>query len=289
MKIRSSEIVVSAIRKEQYPAEGLPEIALVGRSNVGKSSATNALLNRRNFARTSQTPGKTRTINFYKINNEFYFVDLPGYGYAKVSKSEKDKWGVIMERYLQDRQELCAIFLLVDIRHEPTNDDVMMYEWIKHFGYNCVVIATKADKISRGQYQKHISIIRKKLQLEKDEKVIPLSSSKKTGVEDVWNEIIAQYEEHGYEITVDIKPEHQMEKVLYAVDELTGLIGAVVIMRPSKSVQDLEVKSVKKKYKSKGFAAGCSREVIQRGADMLDWSLDELIQRTIDALKTFRP
>ena len=203
MKIRSSEIVVSAIRKEQYPAEGLPEIALVGRSNVGKSSATNALLNRRNFARTSQTPGKTRTINFYKINNEFYFVELPGYGYAKVSKSEKDKWGVIMERYLQDRQELCAIFLLVDIRHEPTNDDVMMYEWIKHFGYNCVVIATKADKISRGQYQKHISIIRKKLQLEKDEKVIPLSSSKKTGVEDVWNEIIAQYEEHGYEITVD--------------------------------------------------------------------------------------
>lgn len=203
MKIRSSEIVVSAIRKEQYPKEGLPEIALVGRSNVGKSSATNALLNRRNFARTSQTPGKTRTINFYKINNEFYFVDLPGYGYAKVSKSEKDKWGVIMERYLQDRQELCAIFLLVDIRHEPTNDDVMMYEWIKHFGYNCVVIATKADKISRGQYQKHISIIRKKLQLEKDEKVIPLSSSKKTGVEDVWNEIIAQYEEHGYEITVD--------------------------------------------------------------------------------------
>ena len=203
MKIRSSEIEVSAIRKEQYPKEGLPEIALVGRSNVGKSSVTNALLNRRNFARTSQTPGKTRTINFYKINNEFYFVDLPGYGYAKVSKSEKDKWGVIMERYLQDREELCAIFLLVDIRHEPTNDDVMMYEWIKHFGYNCVVIATKADKISRGQYQKHISIIRKKLQLEKDEKVIPLSSSKKTGVEDVWNEIIAQYEEHGYEITVD--------------------------------------------------------------------------------------
>ena len=203
MKIRSSEIEVSAIRKEQYPKEGLPEIALVGRSNVGKSSATNALLNRRNFARTSQTPGKTRTINFYKINNEFYFVDLPGYGYAKVSKSEKDKWGVIMERYLQDREELCAIFLLVDIRHEPTNDDVMMYEWIKHFGYNCVVIATKADKIARGQYQKHISIIRKKLQLEKDEKVIPLSSSKKTGVEDVWNEIIAQYESHGYEITVD--------------------------------------------------------------------------------------
>ena len=165
MIVKSVELETVCGITSKIPDNVLPEIAFAGKSNVGKSSATNALLNRRNFARTSQTPGKTRTINFYKINNEFYFVDLPGYGYAKVSKSEKDKWGVIMERYLQDRQELCAIFLLVDIRHEPTNDDVMMYEWIKHFGYNCVVIATKADKISRGQYQKHISIIRKKLQL----------------------------------------------------------------------------------------------------------------------------
>ena len=203
MKIRSSEIKMSATKRNQYPAEGLPEIALVGRSNVGKSSCVNALLNRRNFARTSQTPGKTRTINFYLINNEFYFVDLPGYGYAKVAKSEKDKWGNIMETYLGDREELCAIFLLVDIRHEPTNDDVMMYEWIKHFGYECVVIATKADKIARGKYQKNMSIIRKKLQLEKDEKIIPLSATKKTGVEEVWNEIVAQYTKHGYEITVD--------------------------------------------------------------------------------------
>lgn len=176
---------------------------MVGRSNVGKSSIVNALLNRRNFARTSQTPGKTRTINFYLINKEFYFVDLPGYGYAKISKSEKDKWGVIMERYLEAREELCAIFLLVDIRHEPTADDKLMYEWIKHFGYDCTVIATKADKISRGQYQKHISIIRKKLQLEADEKIIPVSSSKKTGVEDLWEHIVAQYNSHGYEITVD--------------------------------------------------------------------------------------
>lgn len=137
------------------------------------------------------------------INDEFYFVDLPGYGYAKVAKSEKDKWGNIMETYLENRDELCAIFLLVDIRHEPTNDDVMMYEWIKHFGYECVVIATKADKIARGKYQKHISIIRKKLQLEKDEKVIPLSATKKTGVEDVWAEIVEQYTKNGYEITVD--------------------------------------------------------------------------------------
>ncbi|MFR8601168.1 MAG: ribosome biogenesis GTP-binding protein YihA/YsxC, partial [Clostridioides difficile] len=186
MKIRSSEITMSAVNKSQYPAEGIPEIALAGRSNVGKSSIINTLLNRRNFARTSQTPGKTRTINFYLINNEFYFVDLPGYGYAKIAKSEKEKWGGIMERYLESRQELCSIFLLVDIRHEPTADDKLMYEWIKHFGYNCVVIATKADKISRGQYQKHISIIRKKLQMESSEKVIPVSSLKKTGVEELW-------------------------------------------------------------------------------------------------------
>ncbi|HGM3507298.1 TPA: ribosome biogenesis GTP-binding protein YihA/YsxC [Clostridioides difficile] len=203
MKIRSSEITMSAVNKSQYPAEGIPEIALAGRSNVGKSSIINTLLNRRNFARTSQTPGKTRTINFYLINNEFYFVDLPGYGYAKIAKSEKEKWGGIMERYLESRQELCSILLLVDIRHEPTADDKLMYEWIKHFGYNCVVIATKADKISRGQYQKHISIIRKKLQMESSEKVIPVSSLKKTGVEELWEEIVNQYNQHGYEITVD--------------------------------------------------------------------------------------
>lgn len=203
MKIRSAEITMSAVNRSQYPDEGIPEIALVGRSNVGKSSTVNTLLNRRNFARTSQTPGKTRTINFYLINKEFFFVDLPGYGYAKIAKSEKEKWGVIMERYLQERDELCAIFLLVDIRHEPTNDDVMMYEWIKHFGYNCVVIATKADKISRGQYQKHMNIIRKKLQMDPNEKILPISSLKKTGVEEIWNEIINQYNQNGYEITVD--------------------------------------------------------------------------------------
>ncbi|MEG1310722.1 MAG: ribosome biogenesis GTP-binding protein YihA/YsxC [Romboutsia sp.] len=203
MKIRSSEITMSAVNKSQYPDEDMPEIALVGRSNVGKSSTVNTLLNRRNFARTSQTPGKTRTINFYLINEEFFFVDLPGYGYAKIAKSEKEKWGDIMEKYLEDREELCAIFLLVDIRHEPSNDDVMMYDWIKHFGYNCVVIATKADKISRGQYQKHISIIRKKLQMDSNEKVLPISSLKKTGVDEIWNEIISQYNQRGYEITID--------------------------------------------------------------------------------------
>ena len=195
MKIRSSEIVVSAIRKEQYPAEGLPEIALVGRSNVGKSSATNALLNRRNFARTSQTPGKTRTINFYKINNEFYFVDLPGYGYAKVSKSEKDKWGVIMERYLQDRPELCAIFLLVDIRHEPTNDDVMMYEWIKHFDYDCIVIATKSDKLSNNELGKSRKLIKETLGLGSTDKFYFFSSLNKKGKDELIDNIFEDLSE----------------------------------------------------------------------------------------------
>jgi GTP-binding protein len=202
LKIRSAEIVMSAVNKDQYPNEGIPEIAFVGRSNVGKSSSINSLLNRRQFARVSQTPGKTRTINFYLINKEFYFVDLPGYGYAKISKSEKAGWGKIMEMYLKERKELCNIFLLVDIRHEPTNDDKAMYDWIKYYGYDCTIIATKADKISRGKYQKHISIIRKKLGL-KDEKIIPVSSLKKTGFDTLWEEIINIYTEKGYHINTD--------------------------------------------------------------------------------------
>ncbi|MEJ8554532.1 ribosome biogenesis GTP-binding protein YihA/YsxC [Tepidibacter sp. Z1-5] len=202
MKIRSSEIVMSAVNRDQYPAEGIPEVAFVGRSNVGKSSSINSLLNRRNFARVSQTPGKTRTINFYLINEEFFFVDLPGYGYAKVSKTEKASWGKIMERYLKERDELCRIYLLVDIRHEPTNDDKAMYDWVKYFGYDCTVVATKADKIARGKYQKHMSVIRKKLGL-KDEKIIPVSSLKKTGFDILWDDITNTYSEHGYEITLD--------------------------------------------------------------------------------------
>lgn len=203
MKIRTAEITMSAVNRSQYPGEGIPEIALAGRSNVGKSSVINGLLSRKNFARTSSTPGKTRTINFYLINEEFYFVDLPGYGYAKVAKTEKEKWGAIMEMYLSDRRELCAIFLLVDCRHEPTADDKMMYEWIKHFGYNCVVVATKADKISRGQYQKHTSIIRKKLEMAKEDKIILTSSSSNVGMKALWDEIVDQYAQNGYAVTYE--------------------------------------------------------------------------------------
>lgn len=203
LKVNSAEITMSAVKKSQYPDEGIPEIALAGRSNVGKSSIVNTLLARKNFARTSSTPGKTRTINFYLINNEFYFVDLPGYGYAKVSKSEKEKWGDIMQMYLNDRKELCAILLLVDIRHEPTEDDRLMYDWIKHYGYDCIVVATKADKISKGQYMKHISIIRNALDMDEDDKVIPTSSSKNIGITKLWDEIVSEYSKYGYDINYD--------------------------------------------------------------------------------------
>ena len=186
---------MSAINRSQYPADGIPEIALVGRSNVGKSSTVNTLLNRRNFARTSQTPGKTRTINFYLINKEFFFVDLPGYGYAKIAKSEKDKWGVIMERYLQDRPELCAIFLLVDIRHEPTNDDVMMYEWIKHFDYDCIVIATKSDKLSNNELGKSRKLIKETLGLGSTDKFYFFSSLNKKGKDELIDNIFEDLSE----------------------------------------------------------------------------------------------
>lgn len=203
MKIKSAEITMSAVAKSQYPTDGIPEIALAGRSNVGKSSLINSLLNRKSFARTSSTPGKTRTINFYLINQEFFFVDLPGYGYAKVSKTEKEKWGGIMEMYLEGREELCAIMLLVDVRHEPTEDDMLMYKWIKHFGYNCIVVATKADKISKGQYQKHESIIRRKLMMDSNDRVIMTSSSNKIGISKLWDLIVSEYEDHGYEINYE--------------------------------------------------------------------------------------
>lgn len=202
MKIRKLSMDLSAVNESQYPIDGLPEIALAGRSNVGKSSLINSLLNRKKFARVSQNPGKTRTINFYTINEEFFLVDLPGYGYAKVSKQERSSWGSIMEKYLQNREPLCAIMLLVDIRHEPKEDDKIMYDWIKHFGYKCIIIATKSDKISRGKYQKHFKMIRTKLGL-KDEVIIPISSLKKTGIEETWAEIVKSFNEHGYEIEND--------------------------------------------------------------------------------------
>lgn len=186
MKINKSDLHAIAVKKSQYPQDDLPEIAFAGRSNVGKSSFINSMINRVNLARTSSKPGKTRTINFYIINEEFRFVDLPGYGYAQVSKSERNKWKEIIESYLVDRENLREIVLIVDIRHEPTNQDLMMYDWILSFGFRGLVIATKADKISRGKYQKHISVIKKKLNIKDSKLIIPYSSKDKENKDRAW-------------------------------------------------------------------------------------------------------
>ena len=168
------------------PKNYKPEIAFAGKSNVGKSSLINALMNRKSYARISATPGKTQTINFYNINDVMYLVDLPGYGYAKVSEKEKEQWGRLIERYLHSSARLKAVFLLIDIRHEPSANDKMMYRWIVDQGYEPVIIATKLDKIKRSQIQKHIKMIREGLSLVPGTKVIPFSSSTKQGREEIW-------------------------------------------------------------------------------------------------------
>lgn len=186
MKIIKSDLHAIAALPHQYPDDDLPEIAFAGRSNVGKSSFINSMINRVNLARTSGKPGKTRTINFYIINDSFRFVDLPGYGYASVSMTEREKWGKIIEAYLKKRENLKEIVLLVDMRHEPTNQDVIMYDWIKSFGYRGLVIATKADKISKANWQKNTKIIREKLGITDLNLIIPYSSEKKMNCDKVW-------------------------------------------------------------------------------------------------------
>ena len=183
MRIKQSEFIISAVKKQQYPTDNRVEIAFVGRSNVGKSSIINALTNRKKLAKVSQTPGKTRLINFFLINNDFYLVDLPGYGYAKVSKAEKASWGQTIERYLNGREELKRVVLLVDSRHKPTADDVMMHEWIKHYGYDVIVVATKSDKLSNNNIKKSEKVIRETLKLNKEDKLYLFSSLNKQGSE----------------------------------------------------------------------------------------------------------
>ncbi|MBE6015450.1 MAG: YihA family ribosome biogenesis GTP-binding protein [Lachnospiraceae bacterium] len=168
------------------PETDKPEVAFAGKSNVGKSSLINALMNRKSLARTSAQPGKTQTINFYNINDAMYLVDLPGYGYAKVSQSEKEKWGKLIERYLKNSGNLKAVFLLVDIRHDPGANDKQMYEWITYNGYKPIIIATKLDKIKRSQVQKQLKAIRVGLGLEKDSVLIPFSAETKQGREEIW-------------------------------------------------------------------------------------------------------
>ena len=191
MRIIRSELEAVAVRPNQYPDVSLDEIAFVGRSNVGKSSLLNLLTNRKSLARVSGNPGKTRTINFYLINDAFRFVDLPGYGYAKVSKSITADWDRMMDDFFKQRKNLKRVVQLVDIRHEPSKLDVQMYEYLRSYGLDGLVCATKADKISGNQKQKNLSVIRKSLNLSKEDKIVPVSALKKTG-HDVLLDYIAE-------------------------------------------------------------------------------------------------
>ena len=189
MQINKSELEAVAVKPMQYPEPSVPEIAFAGRSNVGKSSLLNVLTRRKNLARVSGSPGKTRTINFYRINDEFRIVDLPGYGYARVSKSESEKWGAMMESYLENREGLLKVIQLVDIRHKPSAQDVQMYDYLKYFNLDGIVVATKADKVSSNQRSKNILEIRKTLGMSKSDKIIPVSALKKSGHEALLDEI----------------------------------------------------------------------------------------------------
>ena len=186
----NAEIVLSAVSKAQYPQDDMPEIALAGRSNVGKSSFINTLLGRKNLARTSSKPGKTQQLNFYNIDDKLRFVDVPGYGYAKVSKTERAKWGKMIEEYLTSRDNLRAVVSLVDLRHDPSADDVQMYEFLKYYEIPVIVVATKADKIPRGKWNKHESAIKKKLNFEASDRLIIFSSETRQGYDQAWDAIL---------------------------------------------------------------------------------------------------
>ncbi|MFV0363320.1 MAG: ribosome biogenesis GTP-binding protein YihA/YsxC [Suipraeoptans sp.] len=186
MKIKNVELETVCGITSVLPDNTLPEIAFAGKSNVGKSSLINGLMNRKSLARTSQTPGKTQTINFYNINKELYLVDLPGYGYAKANENEKKKWGKLIERYLHESKQLKAIFLLIDIRHVPGNNDKMMYNFILETGYKPIIIATKLDKLKRSQVAKHVKQVKEGLELTKDSILIPYSSVTKQGRDEIW-------------------------------------------------------------------------------------------------------
>ena len=189
MKITSVDFVTSAVRKSQYPEDKRVEFLMIGRSNVGKSSFINTLVNRKNIARISSIPGKTQTLNFFLINDNFYLVDVPGYGFAKVSKSLKNKFGVIIEDYLKDRENLKMVFMLVDFRHKPTNDDVLMYDYLKYYKIPVTIIATKSDKVSKNSYMKNEKIIRETLNLDENDDIILFSSVSKLGKQDVYQKI----------------------------------------------------------------------------------------------------
>ncbi len=186
MKIKNVALETVCGVTSKLPDNKFPEVAFAGKSNVGKSSLINALMQRKALARTSAQPGKTQTINFYNVNDEIYFVDLPGYGYAKVSQTEKEKWGKMIEKYLHTSKQLKAVFLLIDIRHDPSANDVNMYEWMKYQGFAPIVIATKADKINRSQLPKQLKVVRTGLKMDKGGILIPFSAETKAGRDEIY-------------------------------------------------------------------------------------------------------
>ena len=181
MIIKKAEYIKSGTKMEHFPEETMPEIMLCGRSNVGKSSFINMALQRKNIAHTSSKPGKTQTLNFYNVNDHFYFVDVPGYGYANVDQKKKESFGIMIDNYLLNRQALKAVILLVDFRHEPTNDDKLMYKYLKHYNKHVIVICTKLDKVKKSQYFKNLKIIKTSLELEKEDDIIVTSSETREG------------------------------------------------------------------------------------------------------------
>ncbi|CAM3079071.1 MULTISPECIES: ribosome biogenesis GTP-binding protein YihA/YsxC [Leuconostoc] len=192
MDVHNVDMVMSAVSAAQYPTDGKPEIALVGRSNVGKSSLTNTLIQRKNFARTSSQPGKTQTLNFYNVEDKLYFVDVPGYGYAKVSKKQREEFGHMIEEYITSRKQLRGVVSLVDARHEPSDDDVSMYEWLHYYNIPILIVATKSDKISKSKFNKYASNIKQTLGFDEDESDFQFFSSEtKYGKDQVWKWIEA--------------------------------------------------------------------------------------------------
>ena len=186
------ELIISAVQEAQYPETNLSEVALSGRSNVGKSTFINSMIGRKNMARTSQQPGKTQTLNFFNIDEQLIFVDVPGYGYAKVSKAQREKFGKMIEEYLTQRENLRLVIQLVDLRHNPTEDDVLMYNYLKHFDIPTLVICTKEDKIAKGKVQKHLKNIKNKLELEPEDSIISYSSIKNNKQQQIWD-LISTY------------------------------------------------------------------------------------------------
>ncbi|AEV95127.1 ribosome biogenesis GTP-binding protein YihA/YsxC [Pediococcus claussenii] len=188
MEVHNVELQISAVAPEQYPTQGYPEIAMVGRSNVGKSSLTNTLINRKSYARTSSQPGKTQTLNFYRVEEKVFFVDVPGYGYAKVSQKEREKWGTMIETYLTSRNQLKGVISLIDARHQPTEDDVSMYQYLNYYNIPILVVATKSDKIPRGKWNKQESLIKKTIGFDKKNSAFQMFSAQtKEGKDQVWN------------------------------------------------------------------------------------------------------